>query len=120
MSLYKVRVGRSLDVYQDFEIEADRMDEAEKKAIELGQQDNDPSHWEGTNLDDGVDAYDTDLLEIYSKCQICGERVYADEDYYSSPCGTFCGMCMERHAIECEVCSKEFGFDNEFNNEDEE
>lgn len=39
----------------------------------------------------------------------CKELVSPDDDYYSSPCGTYCDDHMHEHAKECGVCAKEFG-----------
>jgi hypothetical protein len=31
--------------------------------------------------------------------------------YYATPCGTFCGECMQEHAKHCKICAKEFGLE---------
>ena len=31
--------------------------------------------------------------------------------YYATPCGTFCGECMQEHAKHCKICAKDFGLE---------
>lgn len=31
--------------------------------------------------------------------------------YYATPCGTFCGECMQEHAKHCTICAKDFGLE---------
>ncbi len=38
----------------------------------------------------------------------CDELVDIEDDYYSTPCGTFCNECMADHVRECGVCANEF------------
>lgn len=38
----------------------------------------------------------------------CQEMVEDDEEYYATPCGTYCGECMVEHMKACEICRQEF------------
>ena len=31
--------------------------------------------------------------------------------YYATPCGTFCGECIQEHAKHCTICAKDFGLE---------
>jgi hypothetical protein len=39
----------------------------------------------------------------------CPEILEQGQDYFSSPCGTYCEPHMQEHAKHCEICAKEFG-----------
>jgi hypothetical protein len=48
------------------------------------------------------------------ECNECGRLVSDKDPYYSTPCGTFCTICMEDfHINDCEICRKEFDLDDE-------
>lgn len=38
----------------------------------------------------------------------CQEMVEEGADYYATPCGTYCGECMQAHMKTCEICRNEF------------
>ena len=38
----------------------------------------------------------------------CTERVYPENPYFSSPCGTYCTEHMRLHVKTCEICRNEF------------
>jgi hypothetical protein len=38
----------------------------------------------------------------------CSAKVYPEDPYYATPCGTYCSEHMRMHADECEVCRSEF------------
>lgn len=42
------------------------------------------------------------------ECSDCPEIVRAEDPYFATPCGTFCGGCMLAHARECGICASEF------------
>lgn len=39
----------------------------------------------------------------------CETMVEPDEDYFATPCGTYCSECMLEHLKTCEICRHEFG-----------
>ena len=41
-------------------------------------------------------------------CSDCGTPVEPDDPYYATPCGTYCGECLAKHAKECGSCAHEF------------
>lgn len=41
-------------------------------------------------------------------CSECETPVEQNDPYYATPCGTFCGECMDRHIEECGICRSEF------------
>lgn len=42
------------------------------------------------------------------ECSECPAVVEPRDQYFASPCGTFCDGCMYKHAQGCDICRKEF------------
>jgi hypothetical protein len=42
------------------------------------------------------------------ECNYCDATVSRKDQYFATPCGTFCDDCMTEHAKECGVCAHEF------------
>lgn len=61
---------------------------------------------------EGLDCYPTEepdkTLTYECNGEKCGAKVYPEDPYYATPCGTFCSDCMHDHAKECEICASEF------------
>lgn len=43
-----------------------------------------------------------------ANCSDCDAPVSPDDQYYATPCGTFCDSCMSEHMAACEICRHEF------------
>lgn len=56
----------------------------------------------------GVEALDSSQISVTEQCSECDDEVDKNDDFFSSPCGTFCDDCMHKHAKTCGVCKSEF------------
>jgi len=68
---------------------------------------------EQKNLEDGYE------LDGSCECSTCTTVVDPNEEYFATPCGTFCDSCMSDHAEECEVCASEFGLKSDSDDDEE-
>jgi hypothetical protein len=41
-------------------------------------------------------------------CTVCDASVHREDQYFATPCGTYCSSCMQQHTKECEICAAEF------------
>ncbi len=87
----EARLGGDLDVPAELSHQVHRARHAHAPVQES------PVHW-------------TQHEQKVHECSECEEKVYPEDPYYSSPCGTFCSECMhDVHAPVCGVCRR--GFD---------
>jgi hypothetical protein len=41
-------------------------------------------------------------------CCSCDAHVAHEDKYFSTPCGTYCEGCMEKHLKDCDICRSVF------------
>lgn len=59
----------------------------------------------------GIDDLNSSDISVTEECNECEEPVGEGDDYFATPCGTFCNACMPKHCQErsgCEICRSEF------------